>query len=327
MTDLQPARVSVAIPAYNAAGTIEETLLSVRRQSYAALEIIVVDDGSTDGTAGIVQRHAVIDRRIRLIRQRNGGVSAARNTALAAATGALFATIDADDVWHPEKIARQVDAMGDGGAQTVLSYTWFATIDERGRVLSTAEPEEEGCVVARMCRGNLLGTGSSALMRTDVLREIGGWDVALAGGNEDYKAFFLLAERGAFCLVRDYLVGYRQSRGNRSSKVRWMLESYDQVLAEVGPRHPEHAETFAVGRQELIAYLFDKAVLYRQWRAAGWLLRQAQQHRPRDAAALLADVPLIAGRMLLPLRLKAMLRRSGPAGCQKAQPFLASEAA
>lgn len=93
MSDLD--LVTVVIPAYNAAATIDETLLSVRSQSHRRLEILVVDDGSKDATAHIVQRHCAEDSRIRLIRQRNSGVAAARNRGVAEATGDFVAPIDA----------------------------------------------------------------------------------------------------------------------------------------------------------------------------------------------------------------------------------------
>lgn len=324
MVELWPERVTVAIPAYNAAATLDETLMSVRRQSYPELEIFVVDDGSTDGTAAIARRHAAVDARVTLIRKANGGVSAARNEALDRATGALFATIDADDLWHPDKIAYQIESMRDRSGCVVLNYTWFAHIDAKGRILSTAEPNEEGDVVSRMCRGNLIGNGSSPIMLTRILRDVGGWDVSLRGGNEDYKTFFSLAERGNFSLVRLHMVGYRQTRDNRSSKAQRMLASYDQVVDEFAPRYPQHADQFSAGRREMIAYLFDKAILNRNWRAAAYLLRETLKHDKAEARAMLLDVPRVASRMVLPLTLRARLHAKRPGGPVRSRPFLAT---
>jgi glycosyltransferase involved in cell wall biosynthesis len=322
MVELRPERVTVAIPAYNAAPTLEATLLSVRRQTYQELEILVVDDGSTDATAAIVQRHVAMDPRVIFVHKKNGGVSSARNEALDRATGALFATIDADDLWHPEKIALQIKSMQDSSGSVVLNYTWYAYIDAKGRVLSTAEPSEEGCVVARMCRGNLIGNGSSPIMLTRVLRQIGGWDISLRGGNEDYKTFFLLAERGDFTVVKSYLLGYRQGRETRSSKTQRMLSSYDHVLAEFGPRYPEYANQFSAGRSELIRYLFDKAVLNRNWGAAGDLLREIRAHDKSEARAMLLSTPLVASRIILPLALRARLHANRTGGHLRSRPFL-----
>jgi glycosyltransferase involved in cell wall biosynthesis len=308
MSDLKAGRVTVAIPAHNAEATLNETLLSVRAQGYPDLEIIVVDDGSSDETAAIAQRHADADPRITVIRQPNGGVSSARNAALARASGGLFAAIDADDIWHPNFVARQVRSIHER-AGAVLSYTWYAYIDEKGRVLSTAEPMHEGNVIARMCRGNLVGNGSSALMVTPVLRHVGGWDISRQiDGNEDYKTFFLMAERGNFAVVRSHLLGYRQLRGNKSSKSRQMLTGFDKVVAEFQPRYPAYADEFFAGRGEMIAYLFDKAVLNRNWDAAIYLVNEAWANDKGGTLAMLSKAPLIASRLFLPLPFRALLR-------------------
>ena len=214
--------------------------------------------------------------------------------------------------------------MRDRSGSVVLNYTWYVYIDAKGRVLSTAEPSEEGCVVARMCRGNLIGNGSSPVMLTRVLRDVGGWDVSLRGGNEDYKTFFLLAERGDFAVVRSYLLGYRQGHESRSSKTKGMLSSYDQVVAEFQPRHPEHADQFSAGRREMIAYLFDKAVLNRNWDAAAYLLRETLAYDRAEARAMLLNAPLVASRMVLPLALRARFHARRPGGHLRSRPFLAA---
>src|SRR5260221_13860612 len=88
--------VSVIIPAYNAQATLDETLNSVRSQTHRNLEIVVVDDGSTDDTAIVAQRHSAVDSRVHIIRQDNAGVAAARNAGIAATSGRYVAPIDAD---------------------------------------------------------------------------------------------------------------------------------------------------------------------------------------------------------------------------------------
>ncbi|WFT81322.1 glycosyltransferase family 2 protein [Methylobacterium sp. CB376] len=102
------------MPAFNAAATIERALASVLAQSHAALEVIVVDDGSTDATRTLVGSAAARDRRVRLLASdRNGGPAAARNTALSAATGEWLALLDADDAWRPERLERLLAVAGD----------------------------------------------------------------------------------------------------------------------------------------------------------------------------------------------------------------------
>src|SRR5689334_6839377 len=118
--------VGVVIPAYNAAATLDETLCSVRAQTYLTLEIIVVDDGSRDATPEIALRHAAGDRRVRLIRQANAGVAAARNRGIEETRADLVAPIDADDLWAPTKIARQMEVLRRASPETALVYTWSA---------------------------------------------------------------------------------------------------------------------------------------------------------------------------------------------------------
>src|SRR5437764_13661053 len=103
------ARVSVIIPAYNAAKTVGRAVDSVLAQTFADFELIVIDDGSTDSTAEVVQSRR--DQRIRCITVANGGVASARNRGLDLASGDLVAFLDADDAWLPTKLERQSNLM------------------------------------------------------------------------------------------------------------------------------------------------------------------------------------------------------------------------
>ena len=103
--------VSVVIPAYNAQATLAQTLASVLAQTLDAWEAIVVDDGSTDGTAAIVAAFAARDPRVRCITGAHRGVSAARNLGIAAARGSLVAFLDADDLWQAGKLSEALDVL------------------------------------------------------------------------------------------------------------------------------------------------------------------------------------------------------------------------
>ncbi|HEX4637311.1 MAG TPA: glycosyltransferase, partial [Rhizomicrobium sp.] len=190
--------VTVVIPAYNAAHTIDETLRSARGQTHRNLEILVVDDGSHDETPAIVSRHAAKDDRVRLITQRNAGVAAARNRGISEARSDLIATLDADDLWSPSKIEKQVQALMRGGEKVALVYTWFAVIDERGHVNDLEHrPLDAGQVLKRMCGGNLVGNGSSPLLRKSAVLEAGGFESGLraahAQGCEDLLLYFRIS--------------------------------------------------------------------------------------------------------------------------------------
>ncbi|HYG55797.1 MAG TPA: glycosyltransferase family 2 protein [Burkholderiales bacterium] len=128
---MPPPAVSVILPAYNAAATLGFAVQSVRRQTWRDWELIVVDDGSRDGTAELAQELARLEGRLRLIRQPNRGVSAARNAGIEAARGRYLAFLDADDLWLPRKLARQLEFMrriGSPFSATAYRRQWGARL-------------------------------------------------------------------------------------------------------------------------------------------------------------------------------------------------------
>ena len=124
--------VSVIVPAYNAEAYIAHTLNSVLSQTYNNIEVIVVDDGSNDETANIVESIIQSDDRVTLLQQPNSGVAAARNLAIQKSRGEYIAPIDADDIWYPQKIEKQVHCMLHADPSVGLVYAWSVHIDERG---------------------------------------------------------------------------------------------------------------------------------------------------------------------------------------------------
>ncbi len=268
--------VTAVVPAYNAEATLDETLRSVRSQTHRALEILVVDDGSRDRTAEIALAHAAADRRVRLVQQANAGVAAARNHGIAEAQAALVAPVDADDLWAPVKIERQLAALRRGGPTFALVYTWSALIAADSRIITLGDREtEEGDVLARMCRGNLVGNGSAALMRRRAVLEVGGYDPTLrarrAQGCEDWLLYCKIAARHRVALVPEFLTGYRQSPETMSRDLMQMARSWRLVAAELRLYHPE-----------LVAEI-DAGEAF----AARWMIRRAlRAGRLQDAAAI-----------------------------------------
>lgn len=238
--------VSVIIPAYNASAFLREAIESALAQTYRKLEVIVVDDGSRDNTAAVVESLAVRDPRVRLLRQPNAGVASARNLGLAVSRGGFIALLDADDLWHPEKLARQVAVIRRGSPRLGLVYTWSSVVDEAGRVVDRrgcGVPRYEGEVYAALVLWNFVGNASTPLIRRRCLAEIGGFDVGLrargAQGCEDLKLYLAIAERYEFAVVPEFLVGYRQTATSMSRSVWQMKRSHALVLADVRRRHPE----------------------------------------------------------------------------------------
>jgi glycosyltransferase involved in cell wall biosynthesis len=238
--------VSVIIPAYNASAFIAETLASARAQTWPNLEIIVVDDGSTDDTAAIVEAAAATDPRITLIRQANAGVAAARNRAITAAKGDYVAPLDADDLWHPENVEAQVEALERAGPAAVLAYAWHFRIDTGGVVLSYGPRsmfERQQAVRIALIQRNFIGNASACVIRRRSLLSAGGYDASLraraAQGYEDLALYLALADQGDFVSVQRFFVGYRRHPDCMSSDMSQMLRSCELSLHAFHGRHPE----------------------------------------------------------------------------------------
>jgi glycosyltransferase involved in cell wall biosynthesis len=253
--------VSVVIPAFNAERFLARTLEAVSRQTYRTLEIVVVDDGSLDGTAEVVRRQAALDARVRLIRQDNAGVAAARNRGIAESNGCFIAPLDADDLWHPEKIERQLRRFEER-PEAGLVYCWSIGIDEQDCVLAqrVSPASFEGEVFAALVFQNFIGNASSPLIRRGCIEEVGGFDQTLraarAEGCEDRKLYMDIAERHDFALVPLFLVGYRQMPGSMSWNSEQMLRSHELIMAEARRRHPEVPERiFRWGHARTVFYL------------------------------------------------------------------------
>jgi glycosyltransferase involved in cell wall biosynthesis len=250
--------VAVIIPVYNAAAFLGETLRSALTQSYPATEIIVVDDGSTDHSLQIAHTCARGDSRVQVLQQSQRGPSAARNRGIAESRSDLIAPLDADDLWRPTKLERQVQAMRTGGSRIGLVYTWFALIDDKGRVRSTGHrPMSCGEVFRECCRRNIVGNGSGALMRKSAILECGGYDEHLRGC-EDYKLYTAIAERYLFGIVPEHLTGYRQTNHNLTSDIDMIRQSADLVLAELEKRHPEMRREIRQHKRELCHWLLRR---------------------------------------------------------------------
>jgi glycosyltransferase involved in cell wall biosynthesis len=281
--------VSVIVPAYNAGRYIDRTLLSVRGQTYANLEILVVDDGSSDDTPDIVMRHAGLDARIRLIRQDNAGVAAARNTGIGQARGRYIAPIDADDLWAPEKIARQIAAVHGATATIGLVYSWYILIGEHDDIIgSINNTPEDTEFLQRMCRYNVVGNGSSALLLRRAVLEVGGYDTSLrdrnAQGCEDYKLYFLIAERFAVTAVKDYLTGYRMHGDSMSGQVEQMIRSRRIVTGEIMARRPTLTAELQRGNVRVMRFLLARCLRRRDFGRARGVIYSMFELDPMAAA-------------------------------------------
>jgi glycosyltransferase involved in cell wall biosynthesis len=218
--------VSVIVAAFNAEATLAESLRSALAQSYRDIEAIVVDDGSTDRTADIAAKFAEADPRVTLLRKSHGGVSAARNLGIAHAKGAYVAPLDADDLWHPTTLARQVEAALRAEEPPGFVYTYVRRIDREGNIVESGEPSSlRGYILHRHALRNFVGAGCAVLMSRSALLEAGGYDERLERC-EDFLLQLQIASRHPVERVPEYLLGYRLTPGSLSSDAAAMYRSW-----------------------------------------------------------------------------------------------------
>ncbi len=204
------ALVSVVIPAYNAGPFITEALQSVLGQTYSNLEVIVVDDGSTDDTR---ERVAAFGGRVTLIPQANSGAAVARNTGIRYSHGTYLAFLDADDVWLPNKVARLVEAL-ERSADAGAAYHGYVAMEETGAVVGQPViPAHDGDVLQPLLLGCFFGPPMVMIPRA-CLNRVGGFDPDLKLG-EDWDLFLRIALAGLpIRRVPEVLVRCRAHRMN-----------------------------------------------------------------------------------------------------------------
>jgi hypothetical protein len=223
--------VSVIIPVHNRATVLSDTLTSIRQQTYQNFEIIVVDDGSSDGSHAMAQKFADEDRRIKVLRQPNGGVSVARNTAIAHASGELIAFLDADDVWLPGKLAAQINLVKlEPHANLFFTdyFSWDGRTDFSQRY-SKPGKFPDGDAGRRLIFFNLFCI-STVMIKRETLEAVGLFDVELLMA-EDWDMWLRIAEHGLCAKgVRQPLARYRIWPGQISRNTIRMCEADIRVL-------------------------------------------------------------------------------------------------
>jgi glycosyltransferase involved in cell wall biosynthesis len=255
--------VSVVIPAYNRAYCVASTIDSVLGQTHRAVEVIVIDDGSTDDIAEVMARRYGQDPRVRFFRQANAGVPSARNHGFRKAAGAVIAPMDSDDQWLPWKLEVQLACMRHFGVQTICSD--MSTVDSAGTVKNSRAlhalyhawhrfpltelfdrsatlgaiipgvgPADDrayaGDVFTAAVVGNLVCT-STLLLTRGCLERIGPYDESLVPAGEDYEFHLRLCRDGPLCLLDATTTMYRYGESDQVTKRTLALAlSYVRVL-------------------------------------------------------------------------------------------------
>jgi len=208
--------VSVIIPTYNRRDYVQEAIDSVLAQTHTDYEIIVVDDGSTDGTGEALR--ARYGDRIRYVWQENQGESVARNRGIEMAQGEYVAFLDSDDLWLPEKLEKEVPVL-EASHDAVLVFTPAWPVDAGGQRLSdiaiSGGIDRNKLTLEALCMENALGSaGSTALVRRGSLERVGGFDRSIRY-SEDWDLWLRLRQRGCFAFVQEPLAHIRQHAGSQ----------------------------------------------------------------------------------------------------------------
>lgn len=208
-------KVSVIIPTYNHQRYIRESVGSTLGQTYPNLEVLVVDDGSTDQTLEVLVKNAYLPR-ILYIYKPNGGTSSALNTGIARATGEYISWLSADDVFRPEKIAKQVAKM-ESESSLGFIYSSFAVIDALGKVqyeIHSQYYRDKKEMVLKLAEGCFIN-GSTVMMRKAALEKVGGFDKSLPQAH-DYDLWLRLIHAYPYGFQDEILVNYRWHGENMS---------------------------------------------------------------------------------------------------------------
>ena len=310
VTPSSPPVVSALMSVYNGERFLAAAIHSILGQTLGDLELIVVDDGSTDGTLALLQAFAATDSRVRVVSRANTGISRALNEGLALARGEFVAKMDADDVSLPDRFAKQVDFLRKHPDVVVVGGGW-QVIDEADRLLTTLNgPLDDAAIQAHALRGHAPITHSCAMMRRAALQQIGGYDVDFSCAL-DLDLWLRIGEVGRLANLPDTVLRFRLHGGSVSETKRYEQRRLARVACErayarrgvqgqfdaVEPWRPgkdrDSVHEYAMhygwwafkSRQRRTAMVYGtRAVLAKPWEPAGYKLLYCAMFKPLPPA-------------------------------------------
>jgi glycosyltransferase involved in cell wall biosynthesis len=229
-------KISVVIPVYNGAKTIRETIESVLQQTFSDFELIIINSESTDSTLEIVTQ--IQDHRIKVFSYPKANVAVNRNRGINHACGEFISFLDADDLWTPDKLASQYEALEEN-PEAAVAYSWTDYIDESSRFLRTGSRITiNGNVYAQLLLGNFLENGSNPLIRKQALSKVDGFDELLTN-SQDRDMWLRLAGYYSFVAVPSPQILYRVLTNSMSTDVGRLEAASLEVLERAYRNAPE----------------------------------------------------------------------------------------
>lgn len=276
-------KVSVIVPAYNVRSYISDALISIEHQSLREFEVLIVDDGSTDGTSEIVKSFCQRDPRFKMLHKSNGGLSSARNYGIRHANTDYIALLDGDDAYKPDKLATHV-ALLDNYPDVGVVYSASRVIRDDGRptfVYLSGKPVNSDSLLALLYK-NFIGHGSNAVFRRSIFYEVGGFDENLRS-SEDIDLWLRVAalKRWRFYREPRVLSLYRVRPSGLSSNVMQMQRCSEQVIEAAYRRSPEQVGPFLpTAHAYLYRYLARLSLTARDVAGAHYFIDRALTEDP-----------------------------------------------
>ena len=240
--------VSIIIPSYNSARYLQAAVDSVLNQTYRDIEVLVIDDGSTDDTTSVMARYG---SQVRYIRQPNGGVAIARNRGIKESRGKFVAFLDADDTWHPYKLERQLSGLAAHAGRRAC-YSAFAVATSELTPFAMIRSRRQRSTLEDLLRcGNVVGTPSTVVCERSLFEEAGGFDPALSQC-ADWDMWVRLAAVTEFLYIDEPLTIYRQHGANMSRSAP-LLERDSVRVLEKGFAMPALTDSLRAERRAAFA--------------------------------------------------------------------------
>jgi glycosyltransferase involved in cell wall biosynthesis len=272
-------KVSVVIPAYNAMTYLPETVKSVLQQTFTDYEVLIINDGSSDQIVEWVSQ--VTDPRVRIVSQQNQGVSAARNTGIAQAQGEYIAFLDADDLWEPTKLEKQLRCL-EANPSVGLVYTWTALIDQFGQPTRRVWVSHvEGKVWEQIVVDDMISNGSSPMVLRRCFETAGVFDPNISS-SEDRDMWTRIAAHYPFAVVKEFLTLYRRHPHNTTNKRQKMIQDLRQVIEKTFQSAPLEL-LYLRNRSYGVMNLFQawNSIDERNYKEAMHFRQQALLHHPQ----------------------------------------------
>ncbi len=251
--------ISVIIPVFNGEKTIRETINSILNQTFQDIEVIIINDGSTDATLEIIE--SISDSRIKIFSYPNAGLSASRNRGISLAKKEYISFIDADDLWTPDKLESQWQAL-QSNPQAAVAYSWTDYIDESSKFLKSGRRVKvNGDAFSKLLVANFLENGSNPLIEKTALDKVGGFDESLFAA-EDKDMWLRLAANYDFVCVEKPQILYRTSTNSMSTNLKRQEAASLQVIKR-GFSYPKAEKLQHLKKQSislLYQYLTFKAI-------------------------------------------------------------------